>query len=99
MAYADVLAEANVEVSETTRVMIQLAKRTDTGAIELSLNKQFRKRDNPDWQWGKGFTIPQELTTEFLQKIGEVMGLEVQFALDSDDLDGSDVLDAGIGTR
>lgn len=85
MAYAgyNVLAEAAVEVTEKTRIMIQMAENKSTQIVSLSLNKQWRDEAGR-WQWGKGFQIPQEQTVEFLQKICEVMGLEVQFAIDSD---------------
>ncbi len=83
MAYAsyEVLAEADVEVGENTQIKIQMSKHMGTGAISLSLNKRFKKGDDPKWQWGKGFMIPEEFTTEFLQKVGEVMGLEVHLDL------------------
>ncbi len=79
-----VLAEANVEVSEKNRIMIQMSENMRDGKVSLSVNKQYRDKDTGAWAWGKGFMVPQELTIEFLQKVAEVMGLEVQFAIDSD---------------
>jgi hypothetical protein len=84
MAYDSwkVLAEDVVDVSEANRIKIQMSENLRTKKVSLTLNKQYRDKDTSEWKWGRGFMIPQEDTIEFLQKIAEVMGLEVQIAID-----------------
>lgn len=79
-----VLNEADVDLGERNRIKIQLSEKRNSNPpkIVLSLNKQWLDQRG-EWQWGKGFQVPEEQSIELLQKVAEVLGLEVQFAIDS----------------
>ncbi|MCK9570574.1 hypothetical protein M0R72_16620 [Candidatus Pacearchaeota archaeon] len=78
-----VLNEADVELNERNRIKIQLSEKvaSDPPKVVLSLNKQWLDQEGK-WQWGKGFQVPEEQSIELLQRVAEVLGLEVRFSLD-----------------